>query len=73
MLSTLVSSSEMKALTGLPGLNDIPGFQGTSQDRQKSSTALLITITPHIVRSGRLEVSSRRIDTARGSGAVGVE
>jgi general secretion pathway protein D len=74
MLATLVSSSEMKALTGLPGLNDIPGFQGTSQDRQKGSTALLITITPHIVRSGRLEVSSRRIDTARGSGgAVGVE
>jgi type II secretory pathway component GspD/PulD (secretin) len=74
MLATLVSSSEMKALTGLPGLNDLPGFQGTDQDRQKSSTALLITITPHIVRSGRLEVSSRRIDTARGgSGAIGVE
>jgi general secretion pathway protein D len=74
MLATLVSSSEMKALTGLPGLNDIPGFQGTSQDRQKSSTALLITITPHIVRSGRIEVSSRRIDTARGAGgAAGVE
>ncbi len=74
MLATLVSSSEMKALTGLPGLNDIPGFQGTSQDRQKSSTALLITITPHIVRSGRMEVSSRRIETARGGGGVtGVE
>ena len=74
MLSTLVSSSEMKALTGLPGLNDIPGFQGTSQDSQKGSTALLISITPHIVRSGRMEVSSRRIDTARGGGgAVGVE
>lgn len=74
MLATLVSSSEMKALTGLPGLNDLPGFQGTNQDRQKSSTALLITITPHIVRSGRIEVSSRRIDTARGSaGAAGVQ
>jgi general secretion pathway protein D len=74
MLATLVGASEMKALTGLPGLNDIPGFQGTSQDLQKGSSALLITITPHIVRSGRLEVSSRRIDTARGSGgAVGVE
>jgi len=74
MLATLVSSSEMKALTGLPGLNDLPGFQGTNQDRQKSSTALLITITPHIVRSGRLEVSSRRIDTGRGGGkVVGVE
>ncbi len=74
MLATLVSSSEMKALTGVPGLNDIPGFQGTSADRQKSSTALLITITPHIVRSGRIEVSSRRIDTARrAGGTAGVE
>jgi general secretion pathway protein D len=73
MLATLVSSSEMKALTGLPGLNDIPGFQGTNQDRQKSSTALLITITPHIVRSGRMEVSSRRIDTPHGGSGVGVE
>ena len=74
MLATLVSSSEIKALTGLPGLNDLPGFQGTNQDSQKSSGALLITITPHIVRSGRLEVSSRRIETARGGGApAGVE
>jgi hypothetical protein len=62
----VVSSSEMKALTGLPGLSELPGFQGTDQDRQKSSTELLITITPHVVRSGRMEVSSRRIDTGRG-------
>ena len=27
--------SEMKALTGLPGLSDLPGFQGTNQDRQR--------------------------------------
>ena len=74
MLATLVSSSEMKALTGLPGLSDTPWISGTNQDRQKDSTALLITITPHIVRSGRMEISSRRIDTARGGrGAAGVE
>lgn len=74
MLATLVSSSELKALTGLPGLSELPGFQGTDQDRQKSSTELLITITPHIVRSGRIEVTSRRLETARGGAkAVGVE
>ena len=66
MLATLVSSSEMKDLTGLPGLSELPGFQGTDQDRQKSSTELLITITPHIVRSGRIQVTSRRLATARG-------
>jgi len=67
MLATVVSSSELKALTGLPGLSELPGFQGTDQDRQKQSTELLIAITPHIVRSGRMEVSSRRIDNGRGS------
>jgi Flp pilus assembly secretin CpaC len=74
MLATLVSSSEMKDLTGLPGLSELPGFQGTDQDRQKSSTELLITITPHIVRTGRIKVTSRRIATARaGSVPAGVE
>ena len=70
MLATLVSSSEMKDLTGLPGLSELPGFQGTDQDRQKSSTELLITITPHIVRSGRIQVTSRRLATARGGNAT---
>ena len=71
MLATVVSSSELKALTGLPGLSELPGFQGTDQDRQKSSTQLLITITPHIVRTGRIQVTSRRL--AAGGGGVGVE
>jgi general secretion pathway protein D len=71
MLATLVDSTEIKALTGLPGLSELPGFQGTDQDRQKSTTELLITITPHIVRSGRLQVSSRRLATVRtGQNAV---
>jgi general secretion pathway protein D len=74
MLATLVSSTEMKDLTGLPGLSELPGFQGTDQDREKDSTELLITITPHIVRSGRMRVSSRRLDTVKtGKAAAGVE
>ena len=74
MLATLVSSTELKALTGLPGLSELPGFQGTEQDRQKSSTELLITITPHVVRTGRIHVSSRRLATTRqGAGAVSTE
>jgi type II secretory pathway component GspD/PulD (secretin) len=73
MLATLVNSTEMKTLTGLPGLSELPGFQGTEQDREKDSTELLITITPHIVRNGRVEISSRRLATVRTGpgGAVG--
>jgi|GEM_PF-272414 len=65
MLATLISTSETKALTGLPGLSELPGFQGTEQDRQKSSTQLLITITPHIVRTGRVQIASKRLATVR--------
>jgi general secretion pathway protein D len=65
MLATLVSTSETKALTGLPGLSELPGFQGTEQDRQKDSTELLITITPHIVRGGRVQIASKRLATVR--------
>jgi type II secretory pathway component GspD/PulD (secretin) len=74
MLATLVSSTEMKDLTGLPGLSELPGFQGTDQDRERDSTELLITITPHVVRSGRMQVASRRLDTVKtGKAAAGVE
>ena len=69
MLATVVTTSETKAITGLPGLSELPGFQGTEQDRRKSSTELLITITPHIVRTGRMQISSRRIAVVR-SGTV---
>ena len=61
MLATLVNTTETKALNGLPGLSELPGFQGTDQDREKDSTELLITITPHIVRSGALHIVSRRL------------
>jgi general secretion pathway protein D len=65
MLATLVNTNEMKSLDGLPGLSELPGFQGTEQDREKDSDELLITITPHIVRSGRFHVESRRLAAIR--------
>jgi general secretion pathway protein D len=67
MLATVVSSNEIKALTGLPGLSELPGFQGTDQDREKDSTELLMMITPHIVRTGRMQISSRRLASVRTS------
>jgi type II secretory pathway component GspD/PulD (secretin) len=63
MLATLVTQNEVRGLTGIPGLNDIPGFQGTDQDLEKDTSELLITITPHIVRTGRLNIASRRLAT----------
>jgi general secretion pathway protein D len=71
LLAAEVSRNEIKALTGLPGLSELPGFQGTEQDREKDSTELLITITPHIVRNGRMQISSRRLASVRTGPAIG--
>jgi hypothetical protein len=58
-----VSSTEMRSILGLPGLSELPGFQGTDQNTERDSGELLITITPHIVRPGNLRVASRPMAT----------
>lgn len=61
VLASEVTRSELRALTGLPGLNDLPGFQGTDRDNEKDTSELLITLTPHIVRVGRRDSASKRL------------
>jgi general secretion pathway protein D len=73
LVASLVSSNEIKALLGTPGLNDLPGFQGTEQDREKDSDELLITITPHIVRAGRLNIASRRLASGRAGSSTSIQ
>ncbi|MES2390858.1 MAG: hypothetical protein V4555_04400 [Acidobacteriota bacterium] len=62
MLANVINSNETKSIEGLPGLSELPGFQGTDQDTIKDSQELLITITPHIVRQGSIHIASRRLD-----------
>jgi general secretion pathway protein D len=51
VVSSNLTSSESRAITGTPGLSDIPGLQsGTNRDVEKSTDELVILITPHIVR-----------------------
>jgi Flp pilus assembly secretin CpaC len=71
LLATLLNTNETKSLDGLPGLSELPGFQGTDQDREKDSTELLITITPHIVRTGSLHVTSKRLAAIRTGNSSG--
>ncbi|WP_158822498.1 type II secretion system protein GspD [Granulicella sp. S156] len=61
MLASVVSKSEARMLDGVPDLNDLPGFQGTDRNTNGTSTELLLTITPHIVRPGSIHLNSRRM------------
>jgi type II secretory pathway component GspD/PulD (secretin) len=59
LLVSNVSKTETAAMTGIPGLSELPGFQLPTEDTtEKDSNQLVIVITPHVVR--------RRSDTIAG-------
>jgi general secretion pathway protein D len=51
MLLSSVSRSESAAVSGLPGLGELPGFQTITADKttETDSSELVLLITPHIV------------------------
>jgi len=61
LLASLVDTNESRSIQGLPGLSELPGFQGTDQNITKGQDELLITITPHIVRPGAVRIASRAL------------
>jgi general secretion pathway protein D len=51
VLVSSLSRQESNAITGVPGLSDLPGFQDTTNTNSNLDVAeLAIVITPHIVR-----------------------
>ena len=52
LLLSQLSSSESAAISGLPGLASLPGFQESLADRlsETSHSELVLSITPHLVR-----------------------
>ena len=52
LLVSTVSKSESSAVTGLPGLTEIPGFQAPTEANVSTRDAgeLIMLITPHVVR-----------------------
>ena len=71
LLASLVTGSEQRAISGLPFLSELPGFEGTDRSKQVATTDLLITLTPHIVRTRRLEIAGRRLLLPQGSNQPG--
>jgi general secretion pathway protein D len=58
-----VTKSETAAMSGIPGLSELPGFQmPVTEDVQKNTSQLIIVVTPHIVRRRSDMVASPRIE-----------
>lgn len=56
VLVSSLSRQESNAVTGIPGLSDLPGFQDlTNKNNNVDVAELAIVITPHIVRPVRRE------------------
>ena len=73
MLATVINRSELRSIAGLPGLSELPGFQGTDKDAELSDDQLLITITPHIVRARALHIASRPLSVPHPATGAGAE
>lgn len=59
-----VTRNEAAAMTGLPGLSELPGFQlPTESSRQRDTSQLVVVVTPRIVRRRSDLVQGPRIPT----------
>jgi len=56
VIASEVDKQESRALSGVPGLTEIPGMNNiTEKDTQANYATLLIIVTPHVVRSPHAE------------------
>jgi Flp pilus assembly secretin CpaC/tetratricopeptide (TPR) repeat protein len=62
LMVSYVSKTESAAMSGIPGLSELPGFQlPVTQDIQKDTNQLVMVVTPHVVRRRSDMVASPRI------------
>ena len=60
LLVSSLSRQQSAAISGLPGLSELPGFQSTTnQQAQYDTTNLVIIITPHILRMSHTSPTGR--------------
>ena len=51
MVATEVDKSESLAISGTPGISEIPGMNDlTGKDSEKNYATIVIVMTPHVVR-----------------------
>ena len=67
VLVSEVDKEESRALSGLPGLTEIPGLNNiTDTDVQRNYASLLIIVTPHVIRGTQAAGHSPMLRIERG-------
>lgn len=63
LLASSLSRSESAAVSGLPGLGELPGFQTATANKvsEYDTSELVLLITPHVVRHRKSNIASPRI------------
>jgi Flp pilus assembly secretin CpaC len=62
-----LDSSQMRAISGLPGISEIPGLNDiTDKNMQKNSSSLLVVVTPHVIRGTQIAGHSPMMRVERG-------
>lgn len=60
LVVSTITKQQSKAVTGVPGLSDLPGFQNTTNNQTENDVSeLLIVVTPHIVREAHTQEAGR--------------
>jgi type II secretory pathway component HofQ len=71
VLVSAVDKEESRALSGLPGLTEIPGLNAiTDTDVQKNYASLLIIISPHVIRGTQPGGHTPMVRIERGRSAM---
>lgn len=66
VVATEVDRNESRAISGTPGLSEIPGLNNiTSKQIQKNTSTLLVLMTPHVVRSPRTSTHANMVRIER--------
>jgi general secretion pathway protein D len=70
VVASELDKSESRAVSGTPGISEIPGLNNlTGKDTQKNYATLLIVMTPHVIRGSQAAGHSPRMGVERGQSA----
>jgi general secretion pathway protein D len=68
VVSSDLDRAQSRAISGTPGLSEIPGMNNvTEKNTQKSFATLLIVITPHVIRYTQPSGHTRMLRIERAS------